>query len=281
MVYFFSIILIIKFLFDQSESHPIVEDIGVHYLIFKNNLLSFDANDASCLSNKPVIIFVHGFRSSPETWRFADIYNVLLNKMDVNVILVDWSDVWSKKLSYKYAVSQSHDLIDLLANFINVLGPHGILKNLNDVTLVGHSLGAHVVGNVGRKLNGEVKRIIALDPARPSFESDSINERVNINSGKFVIVIHTSTKFFGLKEPLGHVDIYFNGGLLQPAFCSHSKAIEYLINSINNSSAYTAFKCDTLENCEQMIINNDEESIKMNMNIPVSTRGLYLVVTQN
>lgn len=61
--------------------------------------------------------------------------------------------------------------------------------------------------------------VLALDPAQPNFKNKNINERVDVNSGKFVMVLHTSTLFFGLREPVGHVDFYFNGGQSQPS-CS-------------------------------------------------------------
>jgi hypothetical protein len=60
---------------------------------------------------------------------------------------------------------------------------------------------------------------LALDPAQPNFKASQKNERVDIKSGQFVVVLHTSTSFLGLREPVGHVDFYFNGGQIQPS-CS-------------------------------------------------------------
>lgn len=59
--------------------------------------------------------------------------------------------------------------------------------------------------------------VIALDPAMPLFKANNKNERVDMNSGKFVMVLHTSTTFLGLNEPVGHVDFYFNDGKVQPS----------------------------------------------------------------
>jgi len=60
----------------------------------------------------------------------------------------------------------------------------------------------------------------ALDPAQPNFKADQNTERVDVNSGQFVMVLHTSTTFLGLREPVGHVDFYFNGGQVQPSCLS-------------------------------------------------------------
>jgi len=58
---------------------------------------------------------------------------------------------------------------------------------------------------------------LALDPAQPNFKDSQKNERVDVDSGQFVMVLHTSTMFLGLREPVGHVDFYFNGGQMQPS----------------------------------------------------------------
>lgn len=56
-----------------------------------------------------------------------------------------------------------------------------------------------------------------MDPAQPNFKASQKNERVDVKSGQFVMVLHTSTVFLGLREPVGHVDFYFNGGQTQPS----------------------------------------------------------------
>lgn len=41
--------------------------------------------------------------------------------------------------------------------------------SLSDVTLVGHSLGAHISGYAGKYTNGTLGIIVGLDPAAPLF----------------------------------------------------------------------------------------------------------------
>ena len=54
---------------------------------------------------------------------------------------------------------------------------------MGDLHLVGHSLGAHVVGFLGKKVQalglGMVGRITGLDPAKPFFELATSADRID------------------------------------------------------------------------------------------------------
>lgn len=78
-----------------------------------------------------------------------------------------------------------------------------------------HSLGAHIVGAIGRYYNvltsTLLPRITGLDPASPCF-----NEGENLNSlsrgdAAYVDVIHSNSGVLGKKEPVGDADYYPNG----------------------------------------------------------------------
>lgn len=53
----------------------------------------------------------------------------------------------------------------LVSKLLNQLIQLGRLANLDQVHLVGFSLGAHVVGYAGKYLRGRVARVTGLDPA--------------------------------------------------------------------------------------------------------------------
>lgn len=77
-----------------------------------------------------------------------------------NVVLVDWSD-WTQKLDYMEAVHQLPMVASHLVDWLNDLHDYrGVIKSFDDVTMVGHSLGAQLIGYVGHRLNGTVNRII-------------------------------------------------------------------------------------------------------------------------
>lgn len=60
-----------------------------------------------------------------------------------------------------------------------------------------------------------------LDPAGPTFEYADEQSTLSRNDAKFVDVLHTNTlgspdRSIGIQRPVGHIDIYPNGGTFQP-----------------------------------------------------------------
>lgn len=78
---------------------------------------------------------------------------------DFNVALVDWSK-WTQKMDYTDLVLQLPTLAPYLVGWLKGLKGRGIIRDFDDVTLIGHSLGAQLIGYVGHRLNATVKRII-------------------------------------------------------------------------------------------------------------------------
>lgn len=255
---------------------------GVQYYFFDDNYHLMDESNITISGNKTLIVLVHGFRSSPWTGVVADLGKSLVQWTNSNVVLVNWSK-WTQKMDYTDVVVRLPTVATHLVDWLNGLHDRGIIQSFDDVTMIGHSLGAHLIGYAGHRLNGTIKRIIALDPAQPNFKDSQKNERVDVDSGQFVMVLHTSTMFLGLREPVGHVDFYFNGGQMQPScnsdtVCGHVIVLNYLADSLKNSSEFKAYRCHTLSDCEKKNVDNKEPTIDMNINTPNSTRGLYSVL---
>jgi len=79
---------------------------------------------------------------------------------------------------------------------------------------IGHSLGAHIMGNVKNFGNVKIDRISGLDPAGPCFEKGQLNIHIIGNkwglhkeSAKFVDNLHTERTVFGTEENKGDLDI--------------------------------------------------------------------------
>lgn len=62
-----------------------------------------------------------------------------------------------------------------------------------------------------------------MDPAYVSYSSAPPDMRLDSSQAELVEVIHTSGKYIGFEKPLGHRDIYPNGGVWPQPGC----AIDY------------------------------------------------------
>lgn len=73
-----------------------------------------------------------------------------------------------------------------------------------------------------------------MDPAGPDFEGEHAHRRLSPDDAHFVDVLHTFTRgslglSIGIQQPVGHVDIYPNGGSFQPG-CNLRGALEKIAN---------------------------------------------------
>jgi pimeloyl-ACP methyl ester carboxylesterase len=79
------------------------------------------------------------------------------------------------------------------------------------VHLIGHSLGAHIAGNVGQFFNGTIGRITGLDPAGPLFRETSL-DALSSGNALFVDSVHTSSGVLGQMHPIVDASFYPNRG---------------------------------------------------------------------
>ncbi|XP_022916093.2 lipase member H-A-like isoform X1 [Onthophagus taurus] len=240
---------------------------------------------------------VHGWGES----RFRPYYRTLTEeytkKGDYNIVHVDWSKVAS--VEYNVAVENTFKVGKILGEFITKLLTSNITTHEN-VHLLGHSLGGHIVGVSGKeifKLTGlKVRRITGLDPAGPSFEIPpiEIQKRLDKHDAEMVDVVHTDGGIFGFMEPLGTVDFYPNGGKgLQPgcslfkisipptiksatdyAFCSHTRSYIYFINSINEKMI--AKKCNSWAQFQNGDCDGNE-NVVFGEDVPFKATGSYFL----
>lgn len=82
--------------------------------------------------------------------------------------------------------------------------------NLRNVTIVGHSLGAHIAGRTAKllKTDDKIAVIIGLDPAGVGFDFSDSTRCLSKSDADYVQVIHTDGTKFGTLEPLGHGMFY-------------------------------------------------------------------------
>ncbi|CAG9861216.1 unnamed protein product [Phyllotreta striolata] len=209
-------------------------------------------------ASKETVFIIHGWKANRKSVVNSIIKDQILNFHDVNVFVVDWSPVSAR--NYISAKRSVEKLGEFVANFAKKLRSNSGLK-FTRLTLVGHSLGAHIAGCAGKALAGQISKIIGLDPAGPLFSLDNRLNRIDKSDARFVQIIHTNAGKLGFDGQLGHADYYPNGGSSQPGCgfdftgtCSHSRAYNYYAESLitdkfssvqcDNYSDFRSEKCD-------------------------------------
>lgn len=188
--------------------------------------------------NKRTVVYAHGFTESIETISTQTVISAYLKrKSEYNILIIDWTkhndgNYILRGIPNALKVSCIKKFFRLDLFFItHQVGAHigrKLLKmseigfDLHKFEIVGHSLGTHVVGAIGRttKLaeNGfQLKRITGLDPAGPTFfPLNPFITPLNAFDAAFVDIIHTDAGMFGANVGTGHADFWPNGGKDQP-----------------------------------------------------------------
>lgn len=136
------------------------------------------------------------------------------------VVIFDWSRA-AQTIFVNKAAASTRTAGLLLALFLYRL--HVLHKlSFEHVHLIGHSFGAEIASGAGRavfKLTGrKLFAITSLDPAGVcvSYRGQRPAHCLRYNDAQMVRVLHSDALYFGTEAPIGHFDIYLNGGITQP-----------------------------------------------------------------
>jgi len=230
---------------------------------------------------KQIIVITHGFLKTISSSWMHDMAAGLMNRdPSIAILLVGWGrgsggSPFPDPFYYYQAAANTRYMGVAVAKMVIELVQHiDILTNSlsGDTSLhcIGHSLGAHICGFVGKHLQQyshlKLRRISGLDPAGPLFATDvpfpfnfiqiSASARLNEHDAAFVDVIHTDGRArfsfqvipqYGTMTRLGHIDFYPGNhgefGWNQPGCwqvqdidsCSHSRAHDLYLSSLNLS----------------------------------------------
>ncbi|KAJ0067675.1 hypothetical protein NL108_009798, partial [Boleophthalmus pectinirostris] len=198
-----------------------------------------------------------------ENWMHKLVSAVMQRETEANVVVVDWISM-AQQL-YPDAVNHTRNVGQSIADMLDWLKDETQLP-LENVHLIGYSLGAHVAGYAGTFVQGTIGRITGLDPAGPMFEGVDEQKRLSSDDADFVDVLHTYTRealgvSIGIQQPIGDIDIYPNGGDVQPGCaigdvlavagnfmevvkCEHERAVHLFVDSLMNKDHMSyAFQC--------------------------------------
>ncbi|XP_051509998.1 endothelial lipase [Myxocyprinus asiaticus] len=276
---------------EPSENEPLKDDavynfsmdpVLLHDRIKYNMRKSLDLDDDGCYlqpgkkesleecgfnTTAKTILIIHGWTMSGmfESWMHKLVAAVQRRESEANVVVVDWLGLAHQL--YPDAVNHTRRVGRSIATVLDWLQEEQQLQ-LENLHIIGYSLGAHVAGYAGTFVNGNIGRITGLDPAGPMFEGADSHKRLSPDDADFVDVLHTYTRgalgvSIGIQEPIGHIDIYPNGGDVQPGCslgdvlstaaagnfvevmkCEHERAVHLFVDSLMNKDHVSyAFQC--------------------------------------
>ncbi|XP_014448031.1 lipase member H isoform X2 [Tupaia chinensis] len=218
--------------FTRLSFHSAVVGTGLNVklmLYTRRNLTCAQTVNSTALGHlnvtKKTAFIVHGFRptGSAPVW-MGDLVEGLLSVEDMNVVIVDWNR-GATTVMYHYASSRTRKVATVLKEFIDRMLAEG--ASLDDIYMIGVSLGAHIAGFVGAMYEGQLGRITGLDPAGPLFNGRPPQDRLDPGDAQFVDVIHSDID--GLQ--------YFK--------CDHQRSVYLYLASLRENCTVTAYPCDS------------------------------------
>ncbi|KAL0280759.1 UNVERIFIED_CONTAM: hypothetical protein PYX00_001963 [Menopon gallinae] len=197
---------------------------------------------------------------------------------DCNYISIDWSK-FAKTLPYEKAALQTKAIGTHISKFLRFLRDETKF-DIKQMHLVGHCMGAQILSFASDEFPGEkVGRITGNDPAGPIFHNIPNNLRLDPSDAIFVDVLHTDTVFMGIRQPIGTVDFYVNGGKQQPGCkkddfaCNHDMSHRFFTYTVKNKKDYTAVQCKDLKEAEEGKCSGDKAP--MGIGATTAKPGIY------
>nr|XP_012216705.1 PREDICTED: endothelial lipase-like [Linepithema humile] len=246
-------------------------------------------NDDDALANsdfdfsKPTRFITHGWINSRDSKACTLIRDAYIKHDDYNIIVVDWSKI--SKRPYVWASKHVKVVGEYVATMIDFLHKRGM--DLSQTILIGHSLGAHVVGLAGYNAKDEVETVIGLDPALPGFRLADSKHRISTDSAKYVEIIHTNGGHLGFLKAIGDADFYPNGGRAQPGCgldpggaCSHARAYRFFAESLTSQLGFHGRNCTDFGKFVRGFCDTLHTSIMGGHKRLFHARGKYYLITK-
>ncbi|RWS15356.1 epithelial chloride channel protein-like protein [Dinothrombium tinctorium] len=228
--------------------------VGITYTVYNSHIayskFKFDAVNFKDFDKVSLVIPDHfGFKFYEESVRKA-FFTKQPNSL---LVFVNW-DTAISGLNYNQICS--YFVPELVKNVIEKL--NSVKKAGKSVEIIGHGIGAHVAGQIGRQVKDiiKVERIIGLDPSFRWF-IEKPNDSLHCDDADNVTVIHSNGGRYGLNKSICSNDLRPNGGHEQPEcksrpldkLCSHNAAWLRFIDLILGKSLDKYKSCNTFVLC--------------------------------
>lgn len=173
-------------------------------------------------TSKKLLLVIHGFTDNKNRNWIRRLVRDLPFYTDSNVCIVDWSKL--STIDYFTAANQVYPVGNEIGDFILSLEREIPPES---VSIVGHSLGAHIAGVAGARTGSRIDAIFGLDPAHPlmTIPMRPTSQRLDPSDAKFVQVLHTTSGTVGTQFNIGHQDWYADNGKAPQKGCEPGRII--------------------------------------------------------
>ncbi|XP_065094598.1 pancreatic lipase-related protein 2 [Ochlerotatus camptorhynchus] len=245
-------------------------------------------------AQKQLKVIVHGWNANRHQLALTPVQNAYLSQNKHNILAADWANIASKPYPIARELTRAlgYRIGSILSTFVANMN-----ISYDRVHVIGHSLGAHIAGNIGKYFGGKLSRITALDPAGPHFVTLS-TDAIAHSDAHFVDAIHSDI-ILGETVHRAHIDFYPNRGLSsQPGCealdiltlhaCSHYRAPAFFAESILIPENFIAHECELKKilsspsACMLVEIRSKQRKyVIMGEYVNQSTRGTFYLQTSN
>ncbi|XP_073842668.1 lipase member H [Musca autumnalis] len=275
-------------------------DTSIHVLTINNQSVELpiralsEIRDFDINPNRKTLLYINGFYTDNSYFSIqAHLHMLQARRRDLNVIVVNFA----KDVQQLYYALRHHLTLHgyFIAKILSVLVGNGV--DPKAITLAGHSVGANAAAlgaslYTTERINNNqtlsvIDQLIAIDPCAHICDSDDIFVRRNVTSR--VVVLHGEGNLFGVRDPLGTIDIYPNGigyypkRRMQPGceswVCSHMYPFLLFMESMIERVPITAVKCESWMAFKDGKCNYTD-TVNIGITYPITANGLYFCVTQ-
>ncbi|XP_005181751.2 vitellogenin-1 isoform X2 [Musca domestica] len=231
---------------------------------------------------KKVVILATGWTTTVNETDTIDVFaKAYACRGDVNFVAIDAGSFVDTL--YTWSAFNTEELGMHIAKGLEQLEKIVPLKNIH---LIGHSLGAHIMGAAARyffESTGKlIPRVTGLDPAKPCFNEGEALSGLMRGDAEFIDVIHSNSGVLGKRNPTGDVDFY-PGGLdpLPPGCvsvtCAHARAWEYFAETIypGNENNFLGARCTSLTRLREHKC--PKQDVPMGYAAPTNIKGSYFM----
>lgn len=232
-------------------------------------------------------ITVHGWNGGPTSRVNGNVHGALFEIGDFNCITMDWS-AGAGTNNYIAARNRVGESGVVAANLLRMINRE-TGQSFADMSAIGHSLGGHVVGFIGKNLNAELGSVVALDPALPLFSIDAPHGRTDANDAVYVEVLLTNAGLLGFDLPIGDSNFYPNWGSTQPGCgvditgnCAHQRSHEFFTESITTAVGFWSRQCASYQDIlNQNCVSSGPDVLMGGEPLNTSSRGVYYFPTRD